>query len=45
MKSRTWREFPGLDQQRALNSLRAAMLAERFSNVGVDAAAGALTAV
>lgn len=43
---RSWRDFPGLvDQQRALNNLRAAMMAEGFSNIGVDAAAGALTAV
>lgn len=45
MSYRSWREFPGLvDQQRALNNLRAAMMAEGFSNVSVDAAAGALTA-
>ena len=43
---RSWRVFPGLvDQQRALNNLRSAMMAEGFSNIGVDAAAGALTAV
>jgi hypothetical protein len=43
---RSWREFPGLtDQQRALNNLRSAMMAEGFSNIGVDASAGALTAV
>lgn len=43
---RSWREFPGLvDQQRALNNLRSAMMAEGFSNISVDASAGALTAV
>ncbi len=45
MNFRTWREFPNLAQPTALNNLRAAMLAEGFSNIGVDAAAGALTAV
>jgi len=45
MNFRTWRDFPNLDQQRALNNLRSAMLAEGFSNIGVDAAAGALTTV
>ena len=43
---RSWREFPGLvDQQRALNNLRSAMMAEGLSNIGVDASAGALTAL
>ncbi|MDB5489492.1 MAG: hypothetical protein JWQ58_3207 [Reyranella sp.] len=45
MNFRTWREFPNLPQPTALKNLRAAMLAEGFSNIGVDADAGALTAV
>ena len=45
MNFRTWREFPNLPQPTALKNLRAAMLAEGFSNIGVDAEAGALTAV
>lgn len=45
MNFRTWREFPNLPQATALKNLRAAMLAEGFSNIGVDAEAGALTAV
>jgi hypothetical protein len=46
MNFRTWRDFPGLvDQQRALNNLRSAMMAQGFSNVTVDASAGALTAL
>jgi hypothetical protein len=42
---RTFRDFPNLDQRKALGNLRSAMLAEGFSNIGVDAEAGALTAV
>ncbi len=42
---RTWRDFPNLPQPVALKNLRAAMLADGFSNIGVDAEAGALTAV
>jgi len=42
---RTHRDFPNLAQPTALNNLRSAMLAEGFSNIGVDAAGGALTAV
>ncbi len=42
---RTWRDFPNLPQPTALKNLRAAMLAEGFSNIGVDAEAGALTTV
>lgn len=42
---RTWREFPNLPQPTALKNLRAAMLAEGFGNIGVDAEAGALTTV
>lgn len=45
MNFRTWREFPNLPQPAALKNLRAAMLSEGFSNIGVDAEAGALTAV
>ena len=45
MNFRTWRDFPNLPQPAALKNLRAAMLAEGFSNIGVDAEAGALTAV
>ncbi|MBX9944361.1 MAG: hypothetical protein K2Y40_09805 [Reyranella sp.] len=45
MNFRTWREFPNLAQPTALKNLRAAMLAEGFSNIAVDAEAGALTAV
>lgn len=45
MNFRTWRDFPNLAQPTALKNLRAAMLAEGFSNIGVDAEAGALTAV
>lgn len=45
MNFRTWREFPNLPQPTALKNLRAAMLAEGFSNIGVDAEAGALTTV
>jgi|SRR5882757_4522650 len=46
MNFRTWRDFPSLvDQQRALNNLRSAMMAEGFSNITLDASAGALTAV
>jgi hypothetical protein len=42
---RTFRDFPNLDQRKALGNLRSAMLAEGFSNIGVDAEGGALTAV
>ncbi len=42
---RTWRDFPNLPQPAALKNLRAAMLAEGFSNIGLDAEAGALTTV
>lgn len=45
MNFRTWREFPNLPQPTALKNLRAAMMAEGFSNIGVDAEAGALTTV
>lgn len=45
MNFRTWREFPNLPQPTALKNLRAAMLSEGFSNIAVDAEAGALTAV
>jgi hypothetical protein len=45
MNFRTWRDFPNLPQATALKNLRAAMLAEGFSNIGVDAEAGALTTV
>jgi hypothetical protein len=45
MNFRTWRDFPNLPQAAALKNLRAAMLAEGFSNIGVDAEAGALTTV
>ncbi len=45
MSFRTFRDFPNLDQRRALGNLRSAMLAEGFGNIGVDAEAGALTAV
>lgn len=34
---RTFRDFPNLDQRKALGNLRSAMLAEGFSNIGVDA--------
>ncbi len=42
---RTWRDFPNLPQPAALKNLRAAMLAEGFSNIGLDAEASALTTV
>jgi hypothetical protein len=45
MNFRTWRDFPNLSQPTALKNLRAAMLAEGFSNIGLDAEAGALTTV
>ena len=45
MNFRTFRDFPNLDQRKALAGLRSAMLAEGFSNISVDAEAGALTAV
>jgi len=45
MVFRSWREFPNLDQQRALKNLRAAMLAEGMNGVSLDAEAGMLTAV
>jgi hypothetical protein len=45
MNFRTWRDFPNLPQPTALKNLRAAMLAEGFSNIGLDAEAGALTTV
>jgi hypothetical protein len=45
MNFRTLRDFPILRQPTALKNLRAAMLAEGFGNIGVDAEAGALTAV
>ena len=45
MNFRTSRDFPNLPQAAALKNLRAAMLAEGFSNIGVDAEAGALTTV
>lgn len=45
MNFRTWRDFPNLPQPAALKNLRAAMLAEGFSNIGLDAEAGALTTV
>ena len=45
MNFRTWRDFPNLAQPTALKNLRAAMLAEGFSNIGLDAEAGALTTV
>ncbi len=45
MNFRTFRNFTGLNPDIALKNLRAAMLAEGFSNIAVDAAGGALTAV
>lgn len=45
MNFRTWRDFPNFAQPTALKNLRTAMLAEGFSNIGIDAEAGALTAV
>jgi len=43
---RSWREFPGLvDQQRALNNIRSSLMSDGLSNIGLDASAGALTAV
>jgi hypothetical protein len=44
MNFRTNQSFPGVDNRKALGSLRAAMLAEGFINVSVDRSAGALTA-
>jgi hypothetical protein len=41
---RTSQTFAGVDRGQAINSLRAAMLAEGFIRVSVDRAAGALTA-
>ncbi|MGL4637244.1 MAG: hypothetical protein ACRCWF_14775 [Beijerinckiaceae bacterium] len=44
MKFRTNQIFPGVDNRKALGSLRAAILAEGFIDVETDRAAGALTA-
>ena len=41
---RTSQTFAGVESAKALNSLRAAMLAEGFIRVSVDRSAGALTA-
>jgi hypothetical protein len=45
MNFRTSQNFSGLDSKKALGNLRSAMLAEGFSNIRVDQAGGALTAV
>jgi hypothetical protein len=45
MNFRTSQNFSGLDSRKALGNLRSAMLAEGFSNIRVDQAGGALTAL
>lgn len=45
MNYKSWQSFPNLDPKRALDNAHRAVMAEGFSNVKVDKAVGAITAV